>query len=79
MTDFSDIIDDVLAIAEQVAPLIHPAAPAAIAAGKSVIGLIEKIKTTAGETDAVKLNAALSDLEARVFAHADQTAANLRK
>lgn len=79
MRDISDIIVDVLAVAEHIAPLIHPAAPAAIAAGKSVIALIEKMKATASETDAAKLNTTLADLEARVFPHADQTAANLRR
>lgn len=77
--NISELIDDVLDVAELVAPLIVPGAGPMIEAGKKLAGVLEKAKADVAETSAERLNETLTDLEARVFAHADQTEDNLRQ
>lgn len=77
--DIFDLADDVIDVAKKVLPLVIPGAAPAIAAAEAVIALGTKVKPSLLEQDQAKLTVTLDELAARVLAHADQTAANLRK
>lgn len=74
-------VDDVIALAQKVLPVISGAAgpyvTMAVAAANAVTDLVRKVKETAGEDDQAKLQAILDELEQRVQAHADATIGRL--
>lgn len=72
------IIDTILDVAQAVSAMVVPGASEVIAAGKSVIALIDEAKETFSESDTARLDAVRADLEAKVNAHADETIARLR-
>lgn len=72
------IIDTILDVAQAVSAMVVPGAAEVIAAGKSVIALIDEAKETFSESDTSRLDAVRADLEAKVNAHADETIARLR-
>lgn len=76
MSDINDFLDDALAIGKLVAPMIHPGAPAAIAIGERVIGLIDRL-TSKGATNP-ELAETRAELESRVHAKAKAEADKLR-
>jgi hypothetical protein len=70
--NFSSIASSVASIAEKLAPAIIPGAGAAIAAAKEVIALANDLKpSVTGTPEGQQLDESLTDLEARVSAHAD--------
>lgn len=77
--DFKNLLDDILVIAKNVAPLIVPGAGPAIIAAEAAIRAIDKIVGSGElkpgeEAPAVEMR---SVLEAQVTAHANRTADSL--
>ena len=74
MPDFTAIARKALAVAETLTPLLSgtPAA-AVVAAGKSVLDLIEEVQAVASTEDAAALKAKREELEPLVLAHLDRT------
>ena len=75
---FSKIIQGVLDVAEQIAPLLAGTPiGAAVLAGKAVIDLIDSVKDVASEDEAGALIARRETLEPLVMAHLDRTIGSL--
>lgn len=75
------IIDKVLGLAKQVSALVGnipllkgiPVVGTILAVAEQATNVISAVRDTVGEKDAVKLDAALAELEARVAAHHKST------
>lgn len=72
--NLNKIIGSVLDVAEKIAPALEGTPVAAVvAAGKSVLDLIDTVKEVARADEAEALQAKREELEPRVLAHLDRT------
>ena len=77
---FKTILDQILKLGETVLPFLDgtPAEPV-IAIAQKVLELIDKAQEVLDEDDAARLAALREEIEPKVMAHADATAAKLRE
>jgi hypothetical protein len=78
----NDLFKNIISMGKELLPIIEGAVGttwigAAVTAGQAVIGLIDGVKEASGQTTP-ELDATRDALEAKVNAHVDQTAADLR-
>lgn len=77
MSSLIDLGKNLLAIGERLLPLVVPGATPIIEAAQSVVAGIDNFKQIEGAQTLPELDAIRDQLEAKVFAHADKTAASL--
>lgn len=67
------LVQNVLDLAETLAPLVVPGSAAAIEAAKAAARIIENVRlSTSSDLDQMKLRDALNDLQERVNANVDE-------